>query len=113
MRRRSFHNIKLSYLFRDGGNYKTFGYVILSNPGRRSTEQIDNDLRRTLIDGAYFYPEQVQLPVLNYGEEGMWHEYEKTEMTDEEVTDERTIEEVIGLLGGAQVVVLAVRGVSG
>lgn len=105
MKYHSFNNIKLSYLFRDGGNYKTFGYVILSNPGRRSTEQIDNDLRRRLIDGAYFYPEKVNLPVLHHGDEGMWHEYEKAEMTDEEVTDERTIEEVAGLLRDAQVVV--------
>lgn len=97
MKKDLFRNIKLSYLFRDAGNYKTFGFAILSNPGGRSPEQIDNDLRRRLIDGVYFYPEKVNLPVLNYGDEGMWHEYEKVEMTDEEVTDERTIEEVAGL----------------
>ncbi len=103
MKKDLFGNIKLSYLFRDVGNYKTFGYVILRNPSGRSPEQIDADLRRCMIDGAYFYPEQVQLPVLDDGDEGMWHEYEKVEMTDEEVNDERTIEEVIGLLAGKQV----------
>ncbi len=75
MRKGLSHNIKLSYLFRDAGNYKTFGFVILSNPGGRSAERIDNDLRRRLIDGAYFYPEKMQLPVLDCGDEGMWHEY--------------------------------------
>ncbi len=57
-------NIRLSYLFRDAGNYKTFGFVILRNPSARSVEELDKHLRRFLIDGAYFYPEQVQLPVL-------------------------------------------------
>lgn len=104
MKKDLFRNIKLSYLFRDAGNYKTFGYVVLSNPGSKSPEEIDADLRRCLIDGAYFYPDQVQVPVLNYSPEGMWHEYEQVEATDEEVSDERTVAEVIGLMGGAQVV---------
>jgi len=97
------NNIKLSYLFRDAGNYKMFDYVVLSNPTDKSAEEIDDDLRRRLIDGAYFYPEQVQLPVLQDSSiEGMWHEYEKVEVTDKEVTDERAIGEIIGLMGGAQ-----------
>lgn len=104
MKKDLFRNIKLNYLFRDAGNYKMFGFVILSNPGGKNPEEIDGELRRFLIDGAYFYPEQVQLPVLDCSDAGMWHEYEKVEMTDEEVNDERTIEEVIGLMGGAQVV---------
>ncbi|MCJ8498831.1 hypothetical protein MVI27_11280 [Chryseobacterium salipaludis] len=103
MKNNSSNNIKLSYLFRDAGNYKTFGFVVLSNSGGKSPEEIDGDLRRCLIDGAYFYPEQVQLPVLDCSDAGMWHEYEKVEMTDEEVTGGRTVEEVIGLLAGEQV----------
>lgn len=64
-------NIKLCYLFRDAGNYKTFGFVILRNPSGKSLEGIDGDLRRILIDDAYFYAEQVQLPVLDDSEERM------------------------------------------
>ncbi len=133
MKNNSSSNIKLSYLFRDAGNYKTFGVIILRNASGKSPEEIDGDLRRLLIDGAYFYPEQVRLPGLDEsdkrmwhkykrvegdeyrlkvrtlcaagsGEEGMWHEYEKVEVTDKEVTDQRTVEEVIMLLAGGQVV---------
>jgi len=80
MRRRSFHNIKLSYLFRDAGNYKTFGVVILMNSSGKSAEEIDGDLRRFLIDGMYFYPEQGRLPILQHSsDEDIWREYEKVE----------------------------------
>ncbi len=71
------HHIYPSYLFLDTGNYKAFGFVVLSNPGGKSPQEIDADLRRILIDGAYFYPEQVQLPVLDGGDEGLGDEYEK------------------------------------
>ncbi len=71
MKKDLFRNIKLSYLFRDAGNYKMFGYVVLSNPTDKSAEEIDDDLRRRLIDAAYFYPELVQLPVLYGSEEGI------------------------------------------
>ncbi len=78
MKRRSFQNIKLSYLFRDAGNYKTFVNVILRNASGKSAEEIDGGLRRFLIEDAYFYVEQVQLLVLkNSSNEGMWHEYQK------------------------------------
>lgn len=91
-------NIKFSYLFRDSGNYKTFGYVVLSNPGGKTPEEFDGELRQYLIDGAYFYPEKIELPLLRNSEEGMWHEYEKSEVTEEKKTDERTIDEVVSLL---------------
>lgn len=97
------NNIKFSYLFRNTGNYKSFGFVVLSNPGGRNPQEIDADLRRLLIDGAYFYPEQLQLPVLDDGEEGMWHEYENVEIAKENLTDARTVEELIALLVGALV----------
>ncbi len=80
MRRSSFHNIKFNYLFRDARNYKSFGFVVLSNPGGKSPEEIDGDLRRFLIEGAYFYVEQVQLPVLDESEKRMCYEYERVKV---------------------------------
>ncbi|GEM_PF-767691 len=91
MRRSSFHNIKFNYLFRDARNYKSFGFVVLSNPGGKSPEEIDGDLRRCLIDGTYFYPEQVQLPVLDESEEGLGNEYENVESDDEYGLKVRTL----------------------
>ncbi len=91
MKNNSSNNIKLSYLFRDAGNYKTFGFVVLSNSGGKSLAEIDGDLRRCLIDGAYFYPEQVQLPVLDEGEERMLHEYGNVESGDKYGLKVRTL----------------------
>ncbi len=78
--RRSFQNIKLSYLFRHAGNYKAFGYVILKNSDGRIPKEIDADLRRILIDGTYFYSEQVQLPGLDESEKRMYYEYERVKV---------------------------------
>ena len=46
---------KLQYLYRDGGNYKFWGAILLDGP-------VDvAELEETLIDGLYFLPQEVGL----------------------------------------------------
>lgn len=44
--------IKFSYLYRDAGNYKQYGSVVLDNPDNLSLEEIEKQIRANLIDGG-------------------------------------------------------------
>jgi len=61
----SSHNIKFNYLYRDAGNYKQYGSVILSNPDNLSLEKIEKQIRANLIDGEYFIPSKLNIPFIN------------------------------------------------
>ncbi|MFC3414680.1 hypothetical protein [Algoriphagus hitonicola] len=89
-------NLKLNYMYRDGANYKQFGWVIFANPGflcpRRAAEQF----KEKLIYGEYFVPQDWGLARLQkyaYDPEidHEWHEFENFEWTEEDATDEREI----------------------
>ena len=47
-------NIKFNYLYRDAGNYKQFGNIILSNPNNISIDLVTDIVRKNLIDGEFF-----------------------------------------------------------
>ena len=49
--------IQFHYLFRDSGNYKSFGHKDYSNPNNLSIDFIKQELSQLLIDGIFFYPE--------------------------------------------------------
>jgi len=83
-------NIKFNYLYRDGSNYKNFGYVIFANPGNISLEELEELIQSKLIDDTYFYAKEWQLPDLRFtnldiDNDPTWHEFESVEFTDEPV----------------------------
>ncbi|WP_297337948.1 NUMOD1 domain-containing DNA-binding protein [Algoriphagus sp.] len=93
-------NLKLNYMYRDGTNYKQFGWVIFSNPGFLSPRRAAEQFKEKLISGEYFVPQDWGLARLQkyaYDPEidHEWHEFEDFEWTEEDATDEREISEFL------------------
>jgi hypothetical protein len=89
-------NIALSYMYRDGGNYKNHNSVIFGNPDKCVLGQIEPVIRSRLIDGGWFYIQNWGLKDLHFDKwddeiDHTFHEFEGIEYTDEQPTDERTI----------------------
>jgi hypothetical protein len=81
-------NIKFHYLYRDAGNYKNFGSVVLVNPENLSLAEFENRLRANLIDDIWFYAEDWGLPNLRPHltiHDPTWHELLSIEFTDDEI----------------------------
>lgn len=81
-------NIKFSYLYRDAGNYKNYGEVVLANPDDLSLGEIETLIRSKLIDGLWFCADQFGLPDLHFGDwdnglDHAWHEFEAVSYTNE------------------------------
>jgi hypothetical protein len=91
-------NIKFSYLYRDSGNYKTFGYVVFPNPEKLPRSEIETVLKAKLIDEEFFDPRKLKLTRLVHAAFGddpeldhSWNEFECIEETDEPASDSRSI----------------------
>ncbi len=54
-------NIKMTYLYRDAGNYKHWFEVVFPNRSGISVEELTKEIKQRLISGEYF--EQSQAPV--------------------------------------------------
>jgi hypothetical protein len=85
-------NLEFRYLYRDAGNFKSFGSVIVSNPDSIAVEDAESRLREFLIDRMYFVAEHVQLPALFPSPrieslDHSWHEFEAVEETYSSPTD--------------------------
>ncbi|MEM9337485.1 MAG: hypothetical protein AAGA66_02070 [Bacteroidota bacterium] len=85
------NNLKFEYLYRDSGNYKQFGCLVLRNPTDIKPETATKQIKRLLIDGEFFYPDKVQVPRLESYEfdpemDHDWYEFEKFSLTDEKPT---------------------------
>lgn len=93
-------NSKVEYLYRDAGNYKARGHIVLTGPA--TTEQVER-LQKTLFDGECFVAAQVGVPDLFPDAvndlDHCLHEFEDVEEpfapTDEAPTDARTVEEFV------------------
>ncbi|MGY6742913.1 MAG: hypothetical protein ACXIUQ_09280 [Cecembia sp.] len=93
-------NLKLNYLYRDGANYKQFGYVVFANPDFLTPRKASEQLRQKLISNEFFVPQDWKLPRLQYHPydpeiDHDYHEFECFEWTAEEVTDGRKVEEFL------------------
>lgn len=95
-------NIKFNYLYRDAGNYKTYGSVIFLNTDGLAIEQIEHALQAKLIDNVFFDPKILDVPILSHSGfaydstiDHSWNEFESLEQTDEDVTNNRDINELI------------------
>jgi hypothetical protein len=85
-------NLELHYLYRDAGNFKSFGSVIVSNPDSIAVKEAESRLRECLIDRLYFVADLVQLPSLFPSPriealDHSWHEFEAVEETASSPTD--------------------------
>jgi len=94
-------NTKFSYLYRDAGNNKSHAAVVFK--GAFKPEDTER-LRRAFDSSTYFIAEQVGLPVAYLFTQGYefdevidhcYHEFDDKELTDEQSTDARTIDEFV------------------
>jgi hypothetical protein len=93
-------NIKFSYLYRDGGNYKNYGYVVFANPDNLDLVEIRRIIHAKLIDQTWFYAHEWKVPDLNFDKWNIeldvtWHEFECIEYTNQEVDSLRDIQEFL------------------
>lgn len=95
-------NIKLHYLYRDVGNYKTYGYIVFRNPGKASLENIEGAFKAKLIDGQFFNPADWNLPrivhsnqIYNPELDHLWNEFDYLEETHDPPNDIRTINDFL------------------
>lgn len=96
-------NIKLNYLYRDGGNYKLYGFEIFSNPQGRTLTEIDLRIRECLIDGVYFDPLKWRIRPLKFDIwdselDHSWNEFDGLEFTGE--NSKMSIEDFLYTLQG-------------
>lgn len=82
-------NIKFSYLYRDGANYKNFNEVVFLNPDGIGLEEIKSIIKKRLVDGCWFIVKDWNLPDLHFKEypwdnsiDHEWHEFESVEETE-------------------------------
>ena len=95
-------NIKFCYQYRDAANYKQYNEVIFSNPNKRSLEEINNLIRKSLIDDCWFYAESWSLPDMHFVNykwdnelDHAWHEYNGIVYTDVTNSTGRNIEDLL------------------
>jgi hypothetical protein len=84
-------NVAVTYMYRDGGNYKTYHTVIFGNTNNIALHSIATTIATKLIDGIWFYSSKWNLPNLhfdNWDEEldHQWNELCSIEETDEPET---------------------------
>lgn len=99
-------NALIHYMYRDGYNYKTPGSVIVAGYAPELVERLED----TLDEGEFFLPEEVSFTNLRDGgwdmhyedADHIWHELIEVEETDEDVTDSRTLVEVVVAFEQAQ-----------
>lgn len=94
------NNLKFEYLYRDAGNYKQFGFMVLENPTQIKPDAARDFIRPYLIDGEFFYPDKVQVPRIEIYEydpeiDHHWYEFEKFSLTNEKSTESITVQNFI------------------
>lgn len=89
-------------MYRDAGNYKTHSFVIFGNPNRLPINTIEDAIRKKLIDETFFNPLTLKVPALipesfqyDADLDHSWNEFDSLEITDEEITDDRIINELM------------------
>ncbi len=88
------NNVMFEYLYRDSGNYKTLRHIIFSNNENIRLEDVTSILVKKLIDGEYFYPLEVGVPVFfrnSFNLEENWYEFFRFSLTFTNVNDIRDI----------------------
>lgn len=93
-------NMKFNYLYRDAGNYKSWGAVVFKNPDGLPIGAIESRLRKAFFQHVLFMAGQIGVPEIFLDGEGnateddvCFHEFDSVELSDEVPTDaaDRTI----------------------
>jgi len=97
-------NIKFSYLYRDGSNYKKFGYLVFANPDNVDLQEFEDLIKSKLIYETWFYADKWNLPeffteYIDFRVDPTWHEFESIEYTDEATTSKLFIRDFMQLIG--------------
>ena len=61
-------NVRFEYLYRDAGNFKSWGEVVFSNPHDVRADTIASMADQFLIDHAFFVAAKVDVPDLRFAE---------------------------------------------
>lgn len=97
-------NVKFNYLYRDAGNYKSWGAVIFRNPGCLEISEIEKRLRGAFFQYDLFIADQIGVPEVFLYEAGnateddvCFHEFGSIELINEASTDasDRTISDFL------------------
>ncbi len=96
-------NIRFAYLYRDAGNYKQYGGIILSNRDSLAVDAIEGRIRACLQDGGFFIARQVKVAEHFFdvmtADDHPWHEFVLVEETADPVCeDERDIAQFLAEL---------------
>lgn len=98
-------NVRFEYLYRDAGNFKSWGEVVFSNPRHISADFVVEMAENVLIDHTYFVASKASVPELYFAKHDEeldhgWHEVHAFQSTDDDPNDpqERDIEEFIEAL---------------
>ncbi len=99
-------NIKFNYLYRDGGNSKVWGSEIFSNPDSLPLNEVEERIRKSLIDGEFFDPKFWKVKRLKHDDwipelDHTWNEFDSIEMTIEEPTVDYSITEFLDQIAHA------------
>ena len=102
-------NIRFSYLYRDGANYKNYGDIVYHNPHERSLSEIDKKIKQHLINGLWFVATHWGLEDLYFAEYGWdekvdhtWHEFIEVTETPEGPCS-RSIEDLLSSINQTKV----------
>lgn len=97
-------NIKFSYLYRDGSNYKKWADVVFCNPNRLPLNVVSEAIRNMLWEEDLFVAHQIRVPEVFLFARGdissddhCFHEFYGVELSDQSPSDEygRTASEFI------------------
>ena len=98
-------NIKFTYLYRDGANYKNYNELIFDNDNARPKEQIETMIMNSLVDEMWFVAKDWNLPDMHFQEypwdseiDHDWHEFDTLEETSELATENIPIEDFLNLI---------------
>lgn len=54
-------NVQFNYMYRDGANYKNFGYAIFENPDNLDLQEAEIRIRKCMSDGQNFIASQIDI----------------------------------------------------
>lgn len=88
-------NVKFTYLYRDGGNYKKRGHVVFRNPDELSCDFIAKALRQAFMQDGLFVAHQLRVPdsfLYARGEadsdDHCYHEFDRVEASPDTPNDQ-------------------------
>ena len=69
-------NIRFCYLYRDGGNFKSWGEVLFSNPENLSVTEIEEKIIQAFLPDKLFVASQISIPEKFLFADGRYTEYD-------------------------------------